>query len=152
MPVQALFIAPFAIASIPLLLEDFRNKRLPNRIIYPTLLATFLLILGDAVIERDFQIFWRSITSACLSFVFAFILYLFARGGLGAGDVKLYALTGLALGTFSEPHVVPAATFSIIGVALYSLFLIITKRATAKTTVAFGPFIIIGAWISIFII
>ena len=148
---QTLLVIPFAIASFPLLLEDFRSKKLPNRIIYPTTICTFILIFGVALFQGDFHLFTKSIISASLSFVGAFLLYLIARGGFGAGDVKLFLLTGLVLGSFETPREISAAIFSIFGVALYSLFLIITKRATAKTTVAFGPFIIIGAWISIFI-
>ena len=148
---QSLMAMPVAIASFPLLREDFRNKKLPNRIIYPTTISTLILILGAAIFQGDFHLFTRSITSAFFSFVGAFFLYLIARGGFGAGDVKLFLLTGLLLGTFETPRVIPAAIFSIFGVALYSLFLLITKQATAKTAVAFGPFIIIGTWISIFI-
>ena len=149
--IQALLAMPFAIASYPLLREDFRSKKLPNRIIYPTTITTLILIFGAALFKGDFYFFTESIISATLSFVGAFFLYLIARGGFGAGDVKLFLLTGLLLGTFDNPRVIPAAIFSIFGVALYSLFLLITKRATAKTAVAFGPFIIIGTWISIFI-
>ena len=150
--VQSALIMPFAVASFPLLLEDFRSKKLPNRILYPTTITTLILIFGVALFKSDFHLFAKSIISASLSFIGAFSLYLIARGGFGAGDVKLFLLTGLLLGTFDTPRVVPAAIFSIFGVALYSLFLVITKRATAKTAVAFGPFIIIGTWISIFIL
>jgi prepilin signal peptidase PulO-like enzyme (type II secretory pathway) len=39
-----------------------------------------------------------------------------------------------------------------LGVALFAIVLLITKRASSKTTVPFGPFIIIGSWLAVLLL
>lgn len=142
-------LAPLAIASFPLIREDFRSKRLPNRIIYPTTLATLGVVSIYAIQQRSFSIFTQLVSRAGIAFLIALILYFIARGGFGAGDVKLVFLAVLTLGIFTPAHILAAAIFACLGVALYSLALLVTKQASTKSTVAFGPFIILGSWLSI---
>lgn len=142
-------LAPLAIASFPLIREDFRSKRLPNRIIYPTTLVTLGVISIYAIQQRSFSIFTQPVSRAGIAFTIALILYFIARGGFGAGDVKLVFIAGLTLGIFTPAHILAAAIFACLGVALYSLALLVTKQASTKSTVAFGPFIILGSWLAI---
>jgi leader peptidase (prepilin peptidase)/N-methyltransferase len=142
---------PFAVISAPLVFEDIRNHRLPNRIIYSAFVVTLLLISGFSIYKVDLKTFTQPIFGAAVSFFIAFLIYLIARGGFGAGDVKLFALTGLIFGIFTPAHMIAAAIFACLGVALYTLALLTLKRATRKTQVPFGPFIIIGSWLSIII-
>ena len=142
-------LMPFAIVSFPLIREDLRIKRLPNRLIYPATLATLLVITGYAIYKGSFETFTQPVMRGIISFAIALVLYFLARGGFGAGDVKLFFLTGLTLGIFTTAHMIAAAIFACLGVALYAIVLLITKRATTKTAVPFGPFIIMGSWLAI---
>ncbi|CAB4694762.1 unannotated protein [freshwater metagenome] len=142
-------LLPYAIVSYPLLIEDFRNKRLPNRMIYPATIATLIIITAYAIYRHDFGIFSQPVGRAIISFLISLVLYLIARGGFGAGDVKLFFLSGLTLGIFTPAHLIAATIFACLGVALFAIVLLITKRASSKTTVPFGPFIIIGSWLAV---
>lgn len=142
-------LLPYAIVSYPLLIEDFRNKRLPNRMIYPASIATLIIITAYAIYRHDFGIFTQPVGRAIISFLISLVLYLIARGGFGAGDVKLFFLSGLTLGIFTPTHLIAATIFACLGVALFAIVLLITKRASSKTTVPFGPFIIIGSWLAV---
>jgi len=142
-------LAPLALASFPLIREDFRNKRLPNRIIYPTTLVTLAVITMYSLAQSSLSLFTQPVGRAGIAFLVALALYFLARGGFGAGDVKLVFLAGLPLGIFTPAHILAAAIFACLGVALYSLALLVTKQASTKSTVAFGPFIILGSWLAI---
>ena len=146
-----LILMPFAISSYSLLREDFLSKRLPNRIMYPTILATVLIILLSAIVRPSEFIILSIFVGASLSFMIAFLLYLIARGGFGAGDVKLFFLTGLVLSSINPIQMIQAGIFSILGLTGYSIFLIAAKKASLKSAVPFGPFIIIGTWVSVFL-
>lgn len=142
-------LTPFAFASFPLIREDFRSKRLPNKIIYPTTLATLAVIAVYAIDQESIAIFTQPVGRAGIAFLVAITLYFIARGGFGAGDVKLFFLAGLALGIFTPAHIFAAAIFVCLGVALYALTLLITKQVHTRSAVAFGPFIILGSWLAI---
>ena len=144
-------LAPFAAVSYALIREDFRAKRLPNLILYPTTIVTIFIFLLVAIFRGDFELFAAPFLRGLISFTIAFFIYLISRGGFGAGDIKLFFLTGLVLGIFSTAHVIAGAILACIGVAVYALFLVATKRATTKNTVPFGPFIIGGSWLAIFL-
>ncbi len=142
-------LLPFALVSFPLIREDIRSKRLPNRFIYPATIATIFVIISYAIYRHEFVTFMQPVGRALVAFALALLLYLIARGGFGAGDVKLFLLAGLALGVFTPAHMIAAAVFACLGVALYAIALLITKRASTKTAVPFGPFIIFGSWLAI---
>jgi len=78
------------------------------------------------------------------------ILLLFAatRGrGMGFGDVKLAFVIGLLFG-WQQGLVILYLSF-IIG-ALAGVFLIFSKKKKLKSKIAFGPFIVIAMWLTLF--
>lgn len=77
-----------------------------------------------------------------VAFVGFLIIALIGRGAMGMGDVKLAGVIGLMLG---YPLVVPALLSGIILGGLAALLLLITKRVTRKTTIAYAPYLCLGA-------
>ena len=76
-------------------------------------------------------------------------LFLITNGrGMGLGDVKLAIPLGLILGL--EKGVYWLITSFILG-GIVATVLLILKRANLKTKIDFGPFLIIGFWIIIFL-
>lgn len=70
------------------------------------------------------------------------LVYLMTRGrGMGLGDVKLAPVLGFSLG--GAGSVVMLATAFVTG-AVVGVGLLATGRATRKTAVPFGPFLIVG--------
>lgn len=92
---------------------------------------------------------WQSIIIGGLAgLIFIGAIVLATRGrGMGIGDIKLIGLLGLVVG-FPQVIVILMAGF-IIG-AIYGLGLIAARKKTMKDAIAFGPFLIIGFYISIF--
>jgi leader peptidase (prepilin peptidase)/N-methyltransferase len=81
------------------------------------------------------------------------VLHLLSRtkngAGLGAGDVKLSAVLGLYLGWVSVDAVVLGIASGFVLGALFSLALIAIRRGNRRTKVAFGPWMLAGAWLVI---
>ena len=70
------------------------------------------------------------------------LVYLMSRGHLGMGDVKLAGLIGLMLG---YPAVISALVVGIILGAGAAIVLLVSKRATRKSTMAYAPYLALGA-------
>ena len=71
-----------------------------------------------------------------------FVIALIGRGAMGMGDVKLAGVIGLMLG---YPAVLPALLLGIILGGLVAAILLITRRATRKTAIAYAPYLCLGA-------
>ena len=64
---------------------------------------------------------------------------------LGLGDVMLAGLLGVALGWFGWRAVLLGSTLAFVGCALAGLVLLATRRASLRSAVPLGPFMVAGA-------
>ena len=88
-----------------------------------------------------------ALAGGAAGFVLFLLIYLFSRGGMGEGDVKMAALAGLAVGW---PLVSEAAVISfIIGGATAVIILFANKNAGRKTALPYGPFLAAGMLITL---
>jgi len=70
-------------------------------------------------------------------------------GGLGLGDVKLAGVLGLLLGWLGwGPAIVSVLAAFVIG-GVIALILLLVGRASRSSHVAFGPSMILGAWVAL---
>jgi leader peptidase (prepilin peptidase)/N-methyltransferase len=148
-PWAAVLLAPFTGVLLALAVVDFRTKKLPNRIVYPSLLisAAYLLvarILGAPVDLVDAGLGFLAYGGGML------IVALIAPRGMGMGDVKLAGLIGLVLGSLGLRYVGIAAALGILigGVAAVVALLF---GATRKTGLPYGPSMALGAVVSVFV-
>ena len=134
-------IGYFAVTTIPLVIYDLRERRLPNKITVPGLIVTilslaltlewakFLLALGVTVV------------------LFAAGLMLSLRGWIGMGDVKLFASLSLLLAWF-DPALVWQASLWAFGIAgAFVLIGFLARKITARSTIALGPYLLLGFWV-----
>jgi len=74
------------------------------------------------------------------------LLYLATKGkGMGYGDIKLAFSLGMWLGLLNG---FVGLYFGFIIGATYGIALMMMKRAGRKSHIAFGPFLLFGAWLS----
>lgn len=149
----AVLIAHIALAGIGLwlIVIDGRTHRLPNRIVLPTLAAVIALVVVEAIATADGGRMLRALLGGLALGAFYAIMHLASRQGVGGGDVKLAALIGVVLARHGwQTLLIGAAAAFLLG-ALFAIALMLTRRATRKTRIAFGPWMIIGAALGIFI-
>lgn len=123
--VMLLSIVMFCVAT------DLYNRKIYNAVIFPALLATFILhyILGG----------WIAVGQATLGFFvgFGILLVPYLLGGMGAGDVKLLALVGAMKGT---SFVLTTAIYMALLGAVIALVVLLCRKGMVKRLIAFFYF------------
>ena len=71
-------------------------------------------------------------------------------GGMGFGDVKLAGVLGLYLAWISWGALAVGAFAAFLLGGLFSIGLIIARKAGRKSGIPFGPWMLAGAWVGIF--
>ncbi len=134
----------FLAGSGTLAVIDARTKRLPNRIMFPLYgLGAVGLTLASALGHE----WWRmavALVSAALLYGLFWLFWFF--GPMGFGDVKLVGVLGLFLGWVGLPAVVTGLILGMLAATFVAIGLVIARRATLKTELAYGPYLIAGAW------
>jgi len=141
----------FFIFGIALIAIDLEHHRLPDLLTGPLFLSGLLFFGIDGIKNNHGSQFIHAIIYAISACAIFYSIHVLSRGGMGMGDVKLAASMGLFSGYVSGTAVYVSA---MIGFALGSLVgvgLMIAKKATRKTAVPFGPFMIIGTVLSLWV-
>jgi leader peptidase (prepilin peptidase)/N-methyltransferase len=74
--------------------------------------------------------------------------YLFGKEGMGGGDIKLLAMIGAFLGW--KPAIMTIMVGSFLG-SVVGITLIVTKVIRREDYIPFGPFLVCGALVSLFL-
>ncbi len=116
-------------------------------IIPDPVLLVFLIIFVVLRVFFPLQPWWDPLVAAVLGFAILYLLAIISKGGMGGGDIKLFFVLGIILGTKATLMTLFLASF--FG-SLFGLVKIIRKKHKRKQPIPFGPFISIGAIISYF--
>lgn len=90
------------------------------------------------------SLFAAAVTAACLE-----VGAILSHQGIGTGDIKLLAALGLMDGVTIVGGTI---FFAMVPCALVSAGLLITKKKTMKEAIPFGPFLLIGYMLTIWIL
>jgi leader peptidase (prepilin peptidase)/N-methyltransferase len=77
------------------------------------------------------------------------VLVLLRPGKLGAGDLKLAGVLGLALGWLGWPAVLRGTLLTFALLSICSLALLATRRIRLDSALSFGPFMLAGALLAV---
>ncbi|WP_323960801.1 prepilin peptidase [Arthrobacter sp. JZ12] len=138
-------LALLAVVGIWLSIIDILSHRLPNRIIFPCYPAAGVLLIGAALAAQDWMRLISLVGGAAVLWIFYFLLRLIYPAGMGFGDVKLAGLLGLYLGFVGWSFLLWGTFAAFLLGGLWGVLLIVSRRATAKSAIPFGPFMIVGA-------
>ena len=115
---------------------DFKIHMIPDQLN----MLLFLAGIWSSFVFQKITITGRVFGIFVVSIPF-FIIAVLSSGGLGGGDIKLMAASGVLLGI--KWNIFAACAGLLLG-GLYGFFLLITKRAKRKDCFALGPFLCIG--------
>ena len=135
----------FTACLIVVTVTDLRLFLIPNRIIYPTLVATIVLLGATAVLYSDYGSLKRVRHRRVRRVVRDAGVPPHQPRGMAFGDVRLAAVIGAYEAWIGYGHVVLALFLAFIAAAAVGGFLIISRRRGAKDAVPFGPFLAFGA-------
>ncbi|GHH20125.1 prepilin peptidase [Streptomyces lanatus] len=143
-----LLLAP---AGVLLTVVDLRVRRLPDALTLPFALVS-LVLLGLVALVPEHAGDWPTALWAALALgALYFVLWLINPGGMGFGDVKLALGIGAVLGWYGWATVMLGTFAGFLLGGLYGGALVVAGKAGRGTAIAFGPFMIAGAWAGLLI-
>ena len=127
---------------------DALSHKIPNWIV----LCTAAVFAGCTVLDFVLSgtdavpMALNSVLAAAVFFVVFFLVRLASRGGVGYGDIRMITAAALILGIYG--------TFSFLLVshvlaAVAAIALLVSKKATRKDGLPFGPFFYLGYLVTI---
>lgn len=128
--------------SWPLARTDIREHRLPNKYTLPLLPIALLGQLAACLAGADWSRLWVALGWAVVAFAIG--LGVNRIGTLGMGDVKLITGMSLCLGWFTPvaPLLALGAAFALATIVV--LFLFVTRKARMGSSIALGPYLLVG--------
>jgi len=122
---------------------DLKHQIIPDKIVLPTIAVGLVF---NTVLQRG------SLTDYLMGFALGggiiFLIVVLSQGGMGGGDIKLFATVGMFLGL---KLTVLAVLLSFIFGSIAGLILIMLNLKKLKDVIPFGPFIALGSLVSLFI-
>ena len=138
-----------AALGVALGLIDLIEQRLPSVLIYSGAALIGILLATSTILHSRGPDFLRALAGMAASAAFYLALALVSGGGLGAGDVKLGGLLGLALGWLSWSAVLAATFLGWFAAAVVWLLLRVIRRRPGGSLLPMGPFLLVGALLTI---
>lgn len=141
-------LAPLLLALVGLVLAavDADVHRLPNALTVPLVPAVALLLTGASIATGDWGALARAAIAAVLvgggSVLLAFVLY---GRSIGMGDAKLLVSIAPTLAWQGWMHLVAGIWLGFVLGGIVALALLLARRATRSTQLAFGPYLVAGA-------
>lgn len=122
--------------------SDITYMVIPDR-----LLLFFLPLFIIMRIYEPLTPWYDSILGAIVGFGLVFIIIVVSRGGMGAGDMKLFGLLGIVLGW--KLTLLAFFLSAFIGAVIGGL-LMLFKKVKRKQPIPFGPYIVVATLITYF--
>ncbi|MFI9721734.1 prepilin peptidase [Streptomyces sp. NPDC052396] len=137
---------PVAPVAVLLAEVDRSVRRLPDLLTLPLALAVTGLLGAAALIPGAGGSWPGALLGAAAFGGWYLLLFLIHPRGMGFGDVKLAVGLGGALGWYGWPVLIFGGFAGLLAGAAYGCWLLVVRRAGRGATLAFGPFMIGGAW------
>lgn len=146
LPAYLVFFAALLAISV----IDLEHFIVPNRIIWPTGLASIPLLALAAAAGHQWHALRNAAIGGAAAWVFLFLLHFINPRGMGFGDVRLSAVIGLYLGWLGLPYVALGLFLAFLAGSVVGIALIAVRRKGMKSALPFGPFLALGAAITVF--
>ncbi|NLL34995.1 MAG: prepilin peptidase [Clostridiales bacterium] len=135
---------------LPIAAIDFKHKIIPNWRL-PVFVAIALLYGSHRVsvgVSEISDILLDMAAGMLLGGGVFMLATLMTRGGVGMGDVKLFAVLGLALGFFQTFLLI---MYTLLCATAFGLVMIMCGKASVKTRIAVAPFVLLSTVLIAFI-
>jgi leader peptidase (prepilin peptidase)/N-methyltransferase len=135
-----------------LAIMDAQTMLLPDAFTMPGIAVAFLLKIAAPNAHHRGAVALRTLQDAAIaSAILLLVWYLYRvirkQEGIGLGDVKLLAMMAAFLGL---PRTLVAFFLAVVSAAAYALALVVRRRATSTTRIAFGSFLALAGIVAIF--
>lgn len=141
----------WAFVGVCLTVIDIDHHRLPDALTLPMLVVAPAGLLLAWLLGTDVD--WvGALIGAVVWGGFLFLLWLLSGGrGMGLGDVKMAPSIGLTLGALGAGAAVAGLAIGFIVGGVAGVILLIAGRAGRRSHIAFGPFLLVGAFAGVIV-
>ena len=130
---------------------DYATHRLPRGVTFRAAIVGGPLLFLAAINHDDNGRILVMFASFFITLALFALLAAFSKGGIGGGDVRLAPVLAMFLGWLGASHVYIGLGSGFILGGVAAAGMLVTRRASASTRIAFGPFLCIGAVIALFV-
>ena len=136
-------------AGTALALIDLDTKRLPDVITLPSYPVAAALLAVAALAAGEWDTYLRALLGMAALYSGYFLVALISPRSMGFGDVKLAGVLGLYLGWLGWDVLAVGAFAGFFLGGVLGIALLAAKRATRKSAIPFGPFMLLGALLAV---
>ena len=130
---------------------DYTTHRLPRGVTFRAAIIGGPLLALAAINHDDNGRIGVMFASFIVTLVLFAFLTAISKGGIGGGDVRLAPILAMFLGWLGASHVYIGLGIGFILGGVVATGMLVTRRASTSTRIAFGPFLCIGAVIAVFV-
>ena len=130
---------------------DYTTHRLPRGVTFRAAIIGGPLLALAAINHDDNGRIGVMFASFIVTLVLFALLAALSKGGIGGGDVRLAPVLAMFIGWLGASHVYIGLGSGFILGGIATAGMLITRRASASTRIAFGPFLCIGAVIALLV-
>ena len=151
--ITSLLLIILTIFFIIIFFIDLRHFIIPNTLTFPLMFIGFVKSFDPNLNNFLFPNYINSLIGGIAGYLIIWLI-IFAykkirnKEGMGLGDAKLLSAIGFWFGWYSIPFVLFFSSIIALGIALPSL---IKKSKSLSSQIPFGPYIILGITLYIFI-
>ena len=121
-------------------ITDYKRRKILNEFIAFGAITRAVIYVLEFIFERAtfLYVLKNDIIGFLLGFVLLFVVALISRGGIGYGDVKLFGVIGVMVGSTG---LYTTLLLSLVINSIAALGMIAAKKKTFKSTLPMAPFI-----------
>ena len=134
----------------PVAYTDFETMRIPNLFVAGGLAARVLVLAAELLFEREdlLPAILSEAAASVILFLVAALCALIVKNSIGGGDMKLFIVMGLFLGLQGTWG---AMFLSLVVSFVIAVVVLVSKKKSRKDAIPFGPALMIGTYLSIFL-
>jgi len=138
--VKAVYIIAFSIVFAYI---DYKETIIPNKLLAVLLWSAIIIHLIEIAIvpDRWINIVGSSVIGMLVGGGVFLIGHMISKAGIGAGDIKLFAVMGFFLGNYI---IVAVMLVSLLAAAIVGGIGVLSKKMKLKQAVPFAPYVAIG--------
>lgn len=134
-PVELFLILPIFFLLLIIFVSDLKYMEIPD---YFSIPLALLILLNNLIFSNS--LFMNHLIAGLIGGLFFLLLFIITKGkGIGDGDIRLGLIMGLILGL---PDIMTSIFIGFIFGSIIALPLLFTKKATKKTPLPLGVFLI----------
>lgn len=135
-------LASVLVLALPLTVIDLREHRLPNHFTYVAIAISITTVTAAGALTSSWLQLAIALGAGLTTGVIGYLMASF--NGIGMGDVKLLIAINTGLAWFSPWLVLVMLGIGFTLASVVSLVLMLMRRASLKTPIAMGPFLLLG--------